>query len=149
MNGLHLSPAANGWHFGTWLRDTFERAASSFVQAIVVYTLTVSVAWDASTWKALTMAGTQAAAAVVLAALSTAFPKPTSWLADAVWRVVRTFVGTILAALAAGFDLFSGDAWRALVLSALMAAAAILKALMVRADETPGTTPASWASAPS
>lgn len=126
-----------------WLADTFERSVTTLVQALLVFLPTLT-AWHADTWKAIVAASLPAVAAVLLSAISVAFPTPSSWIVDAVFRVLRTFAGTILAALAAGaFDLFSADAWRAVFLASLMAAASLLKTIIARRVSNT-VTPASF-----
>ncbi len=132
--------------FRRWILDTFERAAASFVQAAVVFLTTFAAAWNLDAGKALIAAGLQAAAAVLLSAITAPLPIPTTWIVDAVLRIARTFLGTILAAVAAhSFDLFTLDGWRAVIAAALTATLAGFKANVARHGEAGGTTPASWA----
>lgn len=126
-----------------WLADTFERSVTTLVQALLVFLPTLT-AWHTDTWKAIVAASLPAVAAVLLSAISVAFPTPSSWIVDAAFRVLRTFAGTILAALAAGaFDLFSAGAWRAVFLASLMAAASLLKTIIARRVSNT-VTPASF-----
>jgi len=128
-----------------WLLDTFERAAASFIQGAAVFLFTFTAAWDLAAGKALILAGLQSAAAVVIAAFSLPFPVPTSWWFDAALRTVRTFAGTILAALAAGaFDVFSASGWHTAIAAGIMAVTATLKANVAKYGEAGGTSPASW-----
>lgn len=128
-----------------WLLDTFERAVSSFVQGAAVFLFTFTAAWDLTAGKALILAGLQSAAAVVIAALALPFPVPTSWWFDAALRTVRTFAGTILAAITAGaFDVFTVSGWHAAIAAGLMAVTAGLKAKVAKHGEAGGTSPASW-----
>lgn len=134
--------------FRTWARDAAERAASTFVQALLVFLpLVLAGEWDEPGIRALAAALLPALGSVVLAALAVPFPAPSSWLVDVIGRTVRTFLVTAASLWAAdGFDLFDGDAWKGLLISAAVAALAVVKGALARSK--PNTiTPASFATA--
>lgn len=134
--------------FKTWARDAAERALSTFVQALVVFLPLVAAGqWDEPGIRAIAAAALPALGSVILAALSIPFPAPSSWLLDVILRTVRTFVVTAASLFAAdGFDLFNGDAWKGLAISAAVAALAVVKGALARSK--PNTiTPASLARA--
>ena len=59
----------------TWLRDTFERTASTYIQTLLGLVLAAGVtSWDVSTLKAAALAAVPAALAVIKAALAARVP---------------------------------------------------------------------------
>lgn len=130
--------------FRRWAVDAAERALSTFVQALLVFLPIVAAGgWEEPGWKAVAAALLPALGSVILAALSIPFPAPSSWLLDVILRTVRTFLVTAASLFAAdGFDLFSGDAWKGVAISSAVAALAVVKGLIAKAE--PNTvTPAS------
>lgn len=134
--------------FRSWLVDALERAFASLVQALLVFVPLLFGVWDEALGRTMLAAGFAAVGAVLLAVLLAPVPKPRSWLGDAVFRVVRTFLVTVLSlALASGFDLFSVSGWRSVLLAGLVSALAVVKAFLAKL--IPGTiTPASFAHPP-
>lgn len=132
--------------FRSWLIDTAERSLVSLLQAVLLFVPTIAGAWNASVLTALAIAGFQAVGAVLVSALATLAPPPTTWALDTLFRVGRTFLVSVLSlATAAQFDLFSAEAWQAATIAAGMAALTVAKALF--AGRQPGRiTPASLAS---
>lgn len=140
-----VDPQAPAPTLSTWVRDTAERALSSFVEALAVMLPTLVGAWNVGVWKTILVATFPAVAAVILAAVTRTFPAVKSLPLDIVFRIVRTAVATVASAAAAdGFDIFDVTAWRTAGLAGLMAAAVLIKSL-VAARKANTLTPASFA----
>ncbi len=134
--------------FRSWLVDALERAFASLVQALLVFVPLLFGVWDRALGRTMIAAGFAAVGSVILAALLAPIPSPRTWRADALFRVVRTFLVTVLSlALATGFDLFSLSGWRTVLLAGLVSVLAVVKAFLSKL--IPGTiTPASFALPP-
>jgi hypothetical protein len=130
--------------FRLWIVDTAEMAASTIVQAAIVFFLAAE-RLDTSQGKALLAALLPGAVNVLKQAFAKWMPKQTFWLADMAIRAFWTFAIVALGALpAAGLDLIEITAWRVAALAGLAAALAVVKATI--ASLIPNTvSPASLA----
>lgn len=136
-----------------WLKDALERVGATLVQSIVVYVVAANGQLDISRGKAIVAAVFPAVANVVLQMFNRWTPVGRTWLADTILRAIRTFtVAAVGTAAAVGFDVFDVSAVKAAVISALIAALAVVKAAVAKfladKDPTPKITPASLASVP-
>lgn len=127
-----------------WIRDTAERAVSSFVQAVLVF-LTAGEALNTSWVEGLVLASIPPLLAVVMNAVPQLVYRGGSWPVDAVYRVARSSVQAFCAALlASATGLADLTVWRAATVTAGMAALTAIKTVI--ASKVPGTiTPASLA----
>lgn len=137
--------------FVVWVKDVFERAASSFVQGALAVFLVAGVSdLDLNLAEACATAGFVAACSALKTA---AFPKAGFGLPpilDVIARASFTgvFAGASVVAASAGFDLFSISAWEAVGVAAAAAAFAAVKGwIALRYVPEATVTPASFAKA--
>lgn len=127
-----------------WLADTFERAASTFIQ----FALTLLIggqALDISFAHQLATAGIAAFFVVVLNALpSLNFSFAPDSLQDMLARAAKSFVQAMLAVVvAAGSGWISVTMWQTALVAGVVAAATIVKAWLATHMKQPTLTPAS------
>lgn len=129
-----------------WAKDTAERALSTLVQSLLVFIPAILGPWNGEVGKAILAACLPPVATVLLNAVPhLRYETSVLWL-DIAIRSIRTFSASILGALAAtSFDLFDGSAWRLVALSAIMAAAAVIKGAIADKVVPNSITPASLA----
>ena len=123
--------------------DAVERVTATFVQALIVFVLAAPVIDDGFLRSLLTVA-IIAAADGVKVLLTVWVPTFDTWLADAAYRTVSTFVVGFAGQVAAVevLDAISLTWAQNVAISSAMAALAVLKALIAR-RRPPGITPAS------
>lgn len=134
--------------FQLWLKDTFERAFSTFV----LFGLTLLAAGtqvDLSFAHTLATAGLATVWVVVLNAIPSlslwANPTP---LQDVLMRASKSFMQACLAiVIAAGAGWISIDVWQGGLIAGITAAASVLKAFVAERTRTDTVTPASFAKA--
>jgi Putative lactococcus lactis phage r1t holin len=128
--------------FDVWVRDTGERAVSTFIQSVGVF-LTAGPALDATWVQALAAACLPPILAVLMNALPQLRWAGGPWWQDALVRVVRSFVQGFLAALIANAtNIVSLGAVRAAAIGGGLAVLTVVKTLIAR--QVPNTlTPAS------
>lgn len=131
----------------TWLKDTFERVASSFVEALITFAL-VAGTLDLSVEGVLKSGAVLAAIVALKQAVFAVSPGVTgNWFLDTASRAGWSAVQAALTVAAVdGFDFADGSAWRAAAAAGIMAALTIIKSAI--ASRRTGTiTPASLAKA--
>ena len=128
-----------------WLTDTWERVASTFLAALIVWL----TSWDGGRledgthWLTALVAACIPPVLVVLMQLlpGLAYSGPVWWI-DALVRVVRSALQGFIGALLAGATLLSVSTWQAAAIAGGMAAIAAIKSII--AGVKPGTiSPAS------
>lgn len=116
-----------------WLTDTWERAVSTFLAALVVWL----TAWeggrleDGTHWLTAMFAACIPPVLVVVMQLlpGLVYTGPVWWI-DALVRVGRSAVQGFIGALLAGATLFSVSTWHAAAIAAGMAAVAAVKSII-------------------
>lgn len=131
-----------------WLTDTWERVASTFVAAFVVWLASIDTLDPSAHWlEGLVAACIPPVLVVIMQAIpSLTYTGPIWWI-DALARIARSGVQGFLGALIAGATLLSVDTWQAAGIAGAMAMLAALKVLAA-SWKTGTVTPASLAPAP-
>jgi hypothetical protein len=134
----------------TYIKDVLERAATSFVQAVLALVVVAQFSdFNTSFVRQLATAGLVAAASTLK---TMSIPKAGFGLTPAIDVLARATLTAVFAAAAtitasAGFDLFSVTAWQAVGVAAVAAAASVVKSWIAERFVQNTLTPASLAKA--
>jgi hypothetical protein len=128
-----------------WLTDTWERVASTFLAAFVVWLTSFDTLDPAAHWlEGLVAACIPPLLVVIMQAIPALTYTGPVWWIDALVRIARSGAQGFLGALIAGATLLSVDTWQAAGIAGAMAMLASLK--VIAASWKTGTvTPASLA----
>lgn len=129
--------------YWSWIKDTGERAVSTFITGLAVYITSAQVI-DLAAWKVALGAALPAALVIVFQAVATALPeRPLAWWQDALYRTLRTGSQQAIALVGmAQFDVFDASAWQMVGIAFGHSALTVVKTILARQKE--GTvTPAS------
>lgn len=131
--------------FAVWIKDTGERAISTLIQSVIVYLLAAQAS-DYGNWKAIISAAFPAVGTVLLNALTFRLPLIKSYPLDLTFRIVRTFIVTVLGAILAdvSFDLFQATGWRLMFIAGGSSVLVLIKSELAK-HKAHTLTPASFA----
>jgi hypothetical protein len=116
-----------------WALDTLERASTTLVQSLIMYTIVVIQSGQGFSWKPVVAALIPPVFTVILSAVPKLTPTFANRWADVAVRVLRTFLTTFIGAiLATGFDLFDTKSWTAAFFLAGSAVLVIIKSEIAR-----------------
>lgn len=131
-----------------WLTDTWERVASTFFAAFVVWLTSFDTLDPGAHWlEGLVAACIPPVLVVIMQAIPALTYTGPVWWIDALVRIGRSGAQGFLGALIAGATLLSVDTWQAAGIAGAMAMLASLKVLAA-SWKTGTVTPASLAAAP-